>query len=367
MSTLSSSPLTEEAKKYSILRVCSGLDPQSSSPGQVVVDVLRDTLRTESAAALEAFEGSLANSLWLYNISKLTRKNLSTSIEQSAIDLCDRLLGPHSIMAPEKCSSYKLVQKVYLRETTAAVLKYGTGAGKTVFLSTHGNRQVPLGARVVARLCGPPLGFGVGLWKGLSKPGVHGLDKLTFSFRYACAEFQLGYSHMMTVLMAPSSELEYDFYSNVVDIVGIYNNDILNSVFDVFESNGSPSADNFPSKIVHVSARDKDIWGGLIYSVQAFLSDSLEKLVRAEAVSRGEVITLDENEPTTDQVNISVFQYYIREHIKVYATRVEQNHLGSSAAVCYDVDTAISKVWGSMPTGFGAKAHHEEENADHTQ
>ncbi|KAG8695400.1 hypothetical protein FRC08_007855, partial [Ceratobasidium sp. 394] len=58
---------------------------------------------------------------------------------------------------------------------------------------------------------------------------------------------------------------------------------------------------------------------------------------------------------TSESIDIFAFQEYIREHVRTYATRVEQNRLGQSLLVCFDVETAISNVWRSLPKGYGAR------------
>ncbi|KAG9124103.1 hypothetical protein FRC07_012834 [Ceratobasidium sp. 392] len=139
-------------------------------------------------------------------------------------------------------------------------------------------------------------------------------------------------------------------------------NDSLSQTFEALE----PDNLDPPTKFVQGLIEDRDDWKVVEHSVKALFCDTLQSLVKDEAVSKGEIIDLvnaQEGEAqTSHKVNILGFQDHIRNHIKAYADRVEQNHLGSSFPICYDVETAISYVWRRMPEGFGAKKYRTQED-----
>ncbi|KAG8734962.1 hypothetical protein FRC10_011153 [Ceratobasidium sp. 414] len=391
ISSLCCSPLTPEAKKYSVLRVCSALAPQNPSPGQIVVDMLRNLLWGRVAgdptagkgleqqvpgvnqgnsltplvqhqiqlAAPNAFENALVDTLWLHDLNRLLRMNLRPIVQTNAGYLCFLLLRQDSVITGSKrTTSYKLAQKVYAREYADYALKNLARNHQRWDLLSHGNRKAAFSTRVVDGLLRLPLGFASGLYGGYSENRLHGFQGMSGEY---------------------ASDFEYELQGNVDLLDREAENNFLNDVFDVCESSGSPVVHELPAKIVQILAQFGSDWSGLIHAIQALLHDNLEMLVKTEARSYGDLITLvrtvgtevssnlipssrtpvphlqGETGRTSEKVDIITFQEYIREHVRTYATRVEQNHLGQSLLVCFDVETAISNVWRSLPKGHGAK------------
>ncbi|KAG9075358.1 hypothetical protein FRC06_010135, partial [Ceratobasidium sp. 370] len=114
MSSFSSSPLTPEAKKYSIICVCAALNPHDRSSGAAVIETLRDALCATPSAS-KAIRRSIVDMLWLHDINRLLMDNLETTIDPGAERLCSQLLEPYSFPANPEGSSdgYKLVGRLY--------------------------------------------------------------------------------------------------------------------------------------------------------------------------------------------------------------------------------------------------------------
>ncbi|KAG8694940.1 hypothetical protein FRC08_008167 [Ceratobasidium sp. 394] len=360
MSVFSGSPLLPEAKKYSILWVCAALQPQNPLSGMVVVETLRGALCAKPTAS-KAIRKSLVDMLWLHNVNRLLMENLEATVDLGVEQLCSRLLQPSSVTAnPERGrDGHKLVEKLYAHRYAAYASKAGTAFQQTKSVVSHQCRELPARTCLVASLCGPPLGFGMGLIHGMSYPRSHGYDRLKLGLKVACATSRVGFWIVLGRMEAASgfcSDLGRD--ANEIDLVHV--NGFITDVFETLESSDSPNKNEFPSTMVRMLAQRKNDWDGLRYSTKALLCDSLARLVKNEAVSHGGTLTLTRTSDmvrTPEKVNIWAFQECIREHIKTYATRVEENHLGLSGAIFRSVETAISGVWKSMPGGFGAKRH----------
>ncbi|KAG9125235.1 hypothetical protein FRC07_008458 [Ceratobasidium sp. 392] len=294
---LCSSPLTAEAKKYSVLRFCAALDTRDPTPGRAIVEELRDLFETESDAS--AAQESLADVFWLYNANKQLRMALTDSMRLVAKRIGSQLLGPDSVAAKqERGIMYRTVGVDVWFDGLAFIHKETHKLREICFLLTHGVHKPSLGRA--------------------------------------------------------SSELEYDFARHRLDILEELVNNFLNITFEKLESSDS----RLPTTFTQILAK----WylegakHGLRYSTKALLYDNLESLIRAEVHSQGEVVTLVPGDAahTSCQVDLFAFQDHIRNHIKVYADRVESHQLGSSLQICYDVETAMSYVWRRMPEGFGA-------------
>ncbi|KAG8734963.1 hypothetical protein FRC10_011154 [Ceratobasidium sp. 414] len=375
ISALSSSPITEKAKEYSILRVCSLRDPQNPSPGQPVINALRDALQTASTAP-GAFKESLDDTIWMHRFNASLTAYLTPRIRQGSTLLCRQLLEINLAEAKSgRVKDQKFVERVYERQKAIAVLNSLTDIRKCASPLASRDHQLSLGARLVAGLCGPPMGLGMGLAFNFSQLGLHGSDRLNFSFKYAWAGSRVGPSIMMAKLATHDFTQEFRKRARISGYKA--NNDFLNAVFDVFDRNEQIDKKEASAIVVQLLSQRKGDWNGLRYSIEALLFDNMEKLVE-DRLYLGDTITwvrkarqpvekagqaAAREEPLPEKVNIFDFQCYIRQHIKAYADRVERHGLDSSMLVCHEVEKAMSEVWRSMPEGFGAKIYRSGESS----
>ncbi|KAG9089091.1 hypothetical protein FS749_001627 [Ceratobasidium sp. UAMH 11750] len=374
VSALSSSPITERAKKYSILRVCSVRDPQNPSPGQVVIHALRGALQTASTAP-GAFKEALDDTIWVHRFNASLAAYLTPRIRQGSMRLCRQLLEINSAEAKSrKPNDQKLVERIYERKKAIAVLNNWADIRKCASPLASRDHRVSLGAHLVAGLCGPLMGLGMGLAFNFSQLGLHGSDRLKFSFKYAWAGLRVGPSIMMGKLA--TREFAQEFRKRARINGHKANNDFINAVFDAFE-NDEHLDNEVSTGVIQLLAQREADWNGLRYSIETLLFDNMEELVE-DKLYHGDVTTwvrqahrpLEkadqapvDGEPASKKVNIFDFQCYIRQHIKAYADRVERHGLDSSMLVCHEVEKAMSEVWRSMPEGFGAKIYRSSESS----
>ncbi|KAG8734961.1 hypothetical protein FRC10_011152 [Ceratobasidium sp. 414] len=285
------SPLTPEARKYSILCVCAALDPQNPSSGVVVVEALRDALCAKPTTS-GAIKKSLVDMLWLHDINRLLMDNLEAIVDLGAERLCLKLLEPYSVKANlERSSGYKLVERLYAHSYAAYASKAGAAFQKAKLLVAHQSHEVPLRTHLMAELCGPPLGFGMGLVHGVSYPKSRGYDRLRLGFKVAFATSRVG-CWIILGKMGPASGFCNDLGRDANEIDLVHVNGFLTDVFDTLESSDLPDKNEHLATMVQTLAQHKNDWDGLRYSTKALLCNSLTRLVGNETVSHGDILTL---------------------------------------------------------------------------
>ncbi|KAG9081295.1 hypothetical protein FRC06_005663 [Ceratobasidium sp. 370] len=347
MNNLSNSP---EAKRYSALRVCSTLKPQDPSAGKPVTGGLVDGL---SKVGQDSFQQILGEVFWLHGCRIQLRRKLEIFLWDSTRQICSELVGSDSIENDlEKRNGYTLVKGVYMREKETAAVKYHTGFLEQVRLFNYRKHQASLHARLLAGLFGPPSGFVLGLKWGFSDTKLHGFNKLAFALKLACSASQTG---SLFLLLARRNDFQKHVVLRATDLADSLADEFLRNVFNTFESDERISMEEASALIVKLIAQDEKDQGALRYSGEALLLDNLEELLKAEARSRGDLITLvcgdanAQDRALTDQAHdVSTKQQgdgqdHIRTHVKRYADRVERNYLDSSVLVCRDVEEAISE------------------------
>ncbi|KAG9086807.1 hypothetical protein FRC06_002868 [Ceratobasidium sp. 370] len=352
-----------DGKRYYALRACSILGDENLKS---ILNELRVVLVTGSNG-FERFRISLGYTLWWFNFGASIKRDLGILVEIAAevsyVIHSDALgakapgLVQPSGSTAENHDGHNLFFSVRSKEDVDVWSKRMLALRRQILPLANVKRQLPFSIRAMASMCGPIRFIHHRMAETHEFEELRGLGRLQFMARIVTSAPSVGPAEYLVEKTSHGKNISNACNEYATSSEGF--RDIANAALCTLESKGTSNAnDVLEAYQVLMHEGSWDCWE---HSIEELLSDTLEAVVKAEALDQRNVVILARPSMGGEEVSIFDFQDHIRAHIRAYADRVGRHKLGSPALVCSQAEDVISDVWRRVPEGYGVRMKYERE------